>query len=180
MANNNSGNGKATSEKDKKGDQSISVWSQHTGSLIYFQKPPLLFAHFPLEIAEKFLAMGFDEQYDLHDDIMKEGQIGKDMFLLCEGEVAIYSQGVKMATLEKGDVFGELILFRNHYRIASVRVEKSARLLRYSREILKDFFARHGQKIFDFYMMNLMEILRRKLIATNRKVVALEQQLLKK
>ena len=180
MANNNSGNGQEKSEKEKKGDQSISVWSQHTGSLIYFQKPPLLLAHFPLEIAEKFLAMGFDEQYDLHDDIMKEGQIGKDMFLLCEGEVAIYSQGVKMAILEKGDVFGELILFRNHYRIASVKVEKSARLLRYSREILKDFFARHGQKIFDFYMMNLMEILRRKLIATNRKVVALEQQLLKK
>ena len=180
MANNNSGNGQEKSEKEKKGDQSISVWSQHTGSLIYFQKPPLLLAHFPLEIAEKFLAMGFDEQYDLHDDIMKEGQIGKDMFLLCEGEVAIYSQGVKMATLEKGDVFGELILFRNHYRIASVKVEKSARLLRYSREILKDFFARHGQKIFDFYMMNLMEILRRKLIATNRKVVALEQQLLKR
>ena len=180
MANNNSGNGQEKSEKEKKGDQSISVWSQHTGSLIYFQKPPLLLAHFPLEIAEKFLAMGFDEQYDLHDDIMKEGQIGKDMFLLCEGEVAIYSQGVKMATLEKGDVFGELILFRNHYRIASVKVEKSARLLRYSREILKDFFARHGHKIFDFYMMNLMEILRRKLIATNRKVVALEQQLLKK
>ena len=180
MANNNSGNGQEKSEKEKKGDQSISVWSQHTGSLIYFQKPPLLLAHFPLELAENFLAMGFDEQYDLHDDIMKEGQIGKDMFLLCEGEVAIYSQGVKMATLEKGDVFGELILFRNHYRIASVKVEKSARLLRYSREILKDFFARHGQKIFDFYMMNLMEILRRKLIATNRKVVALEQQLLKK
>lgn len=180
LANNNSGNGQEKSEKEKKGDQSISVWSQHTGSLIYFQKPPLLLAHFPLEIAEKFLAMGFDEQYDLDDDIMKEGQIGKDMFLLCEGEVAIYSQGVKMATLEKGDVFGELILFRNHYRIASVKVEKSARLLRYSREILKDFFARHGQKIFDFYMMNLMEILRRKLIATNRKVVALEQQLLKR
>lgn len=180
LANNNSGNGKATSKKDKKGDQSISVWSQHTGSLIYFQKPPLLLAHFPLDIAEKFLAMGFDEQYDLHDDIMKEGQLGKDMFLLCEGEVAIFSQGIKMATLEKGDVFGELILFRNHYRIASVRVEKSARLLRYSREILKDFFARHGQKIFDFYMMNLMEILRRKLIATNRKVVELEHQLIKK
>ncbi|TFB11164.1 cyclic nucleotide-binding domain-containing protein [Candidatus Marinimicrobia bacterium MT.SAG.3] len=180
LAKNNSGNGQEKSEKEKKGDQSISVWSQHTGSLIYFPKPPLLLAHFPLEIAEKFLAMGFDEQYDLHDDIMKEGQIGKDMFLLCEGEVAIYSQGVKMATLEKGDVFGELILFRNHYRIASVKVEKSARLLRYSREILKDFFARHGQKIFDFYMMNLMEILRRKLIATNRKVVALEQELLKR
>ena len=110
LANNNSGNGKAKSEKDKNSDQSISVWSQHTGSLIFFQKPPLLLAHFPLDIAEKFLAMGFDEQYDLHEDIMKEGQLGKDMFLLCEGEVAIFSQGIKMATLEKGDVFGELIL----------------------------------------------------------------------
>ena len=180
MANNNSGNGKAKSEPNKKVDQSISVWSQHTGSLIYFQKPPLLLAHFPLDIAEKFLAMGFDEQYDVHEDIMREGQVGTDMFLLCEGEVVIYSQGIKMATLEKGDVFGESILFKENYRIASVKVEKSARLLRYSREILKDFFARSGQKIFDFYMMNLMEILRRKLIATNKKVVELERQLIKK
>jgi len=179
MANNNSGNGSTNPESKKKKDNSISVWSQHTGSLIYFQKPPLLLSHFPLDIAEKFLAMGFDEKYDLHEDIMKEGQIGKDMFLICEGEVAIYSQAVKMATLEKGDVFGELILFRDQYRIASVKVEKSARVLRYSKDILKDFFARNGQKIFNFYMMNLMEILRRKLIATNKKVVALEQQILK-
>jgi len=180
LANKNSGNGKAKSELNKRVDQSISVWSQHTGSLIYFQKPPLLLAHFPLDIAEKFLAMGYDEQYGVHDDIMKEGQVGTDMFLLCEGEVIIYSQGIKMATLEKGDVFGESILFKENYRIASVKVEKSARLLRYSREILKDFFARSGQKIFDFYMMNLMEILRRKLIATNKKVVELERQLINK
>ena len=179
MSDNNSGNGRANSKSGNKGDQSISVWSQHTGSLIYFQKPPLLLAHFPHDLAEKFLAMGFDEYYDFHEDIMKEGQLGKDMFLLCEGEVAIYSQGIKMASLEKGDVFGELILFRHHYRIASVKVEKSARLLRYSREILKDFFARHGHKIFDFYIMNLMEILRRKLIATNKRVVELERQLIK-
>ena len=180
LANNNSGNGKAKLDSNKRVDQSISVWSQHTGSLIYFQKPPLLLAHFPLDIAEKFLAMGFDEEYGVHEDIMKEGQVGTDMFLLCEGEVIIYSQGIKMATLEKGDVFGESILFKENYRIASVKVEKSARLLRYSREILKDFFARSGQKIFDFYMMNLMEILRRKLIATNKKVVELERQLIKK
>ena len=176
----NSDNGKANAEVESKKKDSISIWSQHTGSLIFFQKPPLLLAHFPADVAEKFLAMGFDEQYNIHEDIMKEGQMGKDMFLICEGEVVIYSKGIKMATLGKGDVFGELILFRDQYRIASVKVEKSARLLRYSREILMDFFGRNGQKLFDIYMMNLMEILRRKLIATNRKVVELEQQLLNK
>jgi len=111
---------------------------------------------------------------------MKEGQEGTDMFLICEGAVSIFSQGIKMATLEKGDVFGELILFRDHYRIASVKVEKPARLIRYTRDILKDFFGRNGQKLFDIYMMNLMEILRRKLIATNRKVIELEKRLLEK
>lgn len=176
----NSDNGKANAEVESKKKGSISVWSQHTGSLIYFQKPPLLLAHFPTDIAEKFLAMGFDEHYNVYDDIMKEGQTGKEMFLICEGEVVIYSQGIKMATLEKGEVFGELILFRDHYRIASVKVEKPTRLLRYTREILKDFFGRNGQKLFDIYMMNLMEILRRKLIATNKKVVDLERQLLNK
>jgi len=176
----NSDNGKAKESIELKKDNSLSVWSQHTGTLLYFQKPPLLLAHFPPDIAKKFLAAGFDEKYDLHDDIMKEGQEGTEMFLICEGSVAIFSQGIKMATLEKGDVFGELILFRDHYRIASVRVEKPARLIRYTREILKDFFGRNGQKLFDIYMMNLMEILRRKLIATNKRVIDLEQQLLEK
>ena len=180
MAKTNSNNGKAKESNEAKNKNSLSVWSQHTGTLLYFQKPPLLLAHFPHDIAKKFLAAGFDEKYELHDDIMKEGQEGTDMFLICEGSVAIFSQGIKMATLDKGDVFGELILFRDHYRIASVRVEKPARLIRYSREILKDFFGRNGQKLFDIYMMNLMEILRRKLIATNKRVIDLEQQLLEK
>jgi len=176
----NSDNGKAKESVQAKNDNSLSVWSQHTGTLLYFQKPPLLLAHFPIELAKKFLAAGFDEKYDLHEDIMKEGQEGTDMFLICEGAVSIFSQGIKMATLEKGDVFGELILFRDHYRIASVRVEKPARLIRYTRDILKDFFGRNGQKLFDIYMMNLMEILRRKLIATNKKVIDLEKRLLEK
>jgi len=180
LAKTNSDNGKAEIGGKAQKENSLSVWSQHTGTLLYFQKPPLLLSHFPLDIAKKFLASGFDETYQLHEDIMKEGQEGTDMFLICEGSVAIYSQGIKMATLEKGDVFGELILFRDHYRIASVRVEKPARLLRYTRDILKDFFGRNGQKLFDVYMMNLMEILRRKLIATNKKVVELEQKLLEK
>jgi len=180
LTNTNSGNGKANESTKAKNENSLSVWSQHTGTLLYFQKSPLLLAHFPLELAKKFLSAGFDEKYELHEDIMKEGQEGTDMFLICEGSVSIFSQGIKMATLEKGDVFGELILFRDHYRIASVRVEKPARLIRYSRDILKDFFGRNGQKLFDIYMMNLMEILRRKLIATNKKVIDLEKRLLEK
>ena len=180
MIKTNSDNGKAIENNEKIKENSLSVWSQHTGTLLYFQKPPLLLAHFPPDIAKKFLAAGFDEKYELHENIMKEGQVGTDMFLICEGSVSIYSQDIKMATLEKGDVFGELILFRDHYRIASVRVEKPARLLRYTRDILKDFFGRNGQKLFDIYMMNLMEILRRKLIATNKKVIELERQLIKR
>jgi len=139
--NSNKGNGKAEKPLEGQEDKSLSFWSKHTGSLIYFQRPPILISHFPRELAEKFLAMGFDEQYELHEEIMKEGQIGADMFLITEGVVSIFSKGINMANLEKGDVFGELILFRDQYRIASVRVEKPARLLRFSREILKDFFS---------------------------------------
>jgi len=180
LAKTNSDNGKANESNKADKESSLSVWSQHTGTLLYFQKRPLLLAHFPQDIAKKFLAAGYDEKYELHDSIMKEGQEGTEMFLICEGSVSIYSQDIKMATLEKGDVFGELILFRDHYRIASVKVEKPARLIRYTRDILKDFFGRNGQKLFAIYMMNLMEILRRKLIATNRKVIDLERQLLAK
>jgi len=61
MTKTNSDNGKAKESVQAKNDNSLSVWSQHTGTLLYFQKPPLLLAHFPTELAKKFLAAGFDE-----------------------------------------------------------------------------------------------------------------------
>ena len=76
----NSDNGKAKESSRAKNEESLSVWSQHTGTLLYFQKPPLLLAHFPIELAKKFLAAGFDEKYEIEDigSIRRQKNDGRD------------------------------------------------------------------------------------------------------
>ena len=164
----------------KKKSKPLTVRSSESSPLIYFKSLPLLLTHFPHDTAERFLEMGANEPYDTHEEILKEGEVGRDMFLICEGSVSIWNKGVRLALLEKGDVFGELILFRDNYRIASVRAEEYTRVLRFDRQALMEFLAEQGQEFFDIYIMNIIEILRRKLIDTNRRVVELERAILEK
>ncbi len=166
------------SEKQKNiPDKSLQVISKNLGSLIYFNRPPLFLANFPKIVAEKFLEIGIEEKFGAQEEILHKGEVGSSLYLIIEGCISVWRQGTKLAELKKGDVFGELILFREHYRIASVRAEEPTRVLRYSRHMLMDFFSHQEQKIVNLHMMNLIEILRQKLIITNEKIVELERKL---
>jgi CRP-like cAMP-binding protein len=158
-------------------DKSLQVISKNSGNLIYFNRPPLFLANFPKSAAEKFLEIGIEEKFGVQDEILHKGEVGSSLYLIIEGCISVWRQGAKLAELKKGDVFGELILFREHYRIASVRAEEPTMVLRYSRHMLMDFFSHQEQKIVNLHMMNLIEIMRQKLIAANEKIVELERKL---
>ncbi|MCF7807496.1 MAG: cyclic nucleotide-binding domain-containing protein [Candidatus Marinimicrobia bacterium] len=157
----------------------ISVKKEASGTLIHFKETPILLAHFPQEMAKKFLMLGREEKYNSHVDILRKGQVGRDMFLICQGRISVWKENIILGELLKGDVFGELVMFRDHYRIATVRTEEPTIVLRYNRQCLLDFFARQDPRYFNIYTMNIIEILRRKLIATNSRVVKLEEELVR-
>ncbi|MCK5330742.1 MAG: cyclic nucleotide-binding domain-containing protein [Candidatus Marinimicrobia bacterium] len=161
-------------------DQALITRLNQSGTLIHFKTRPLILAHFPVEIAVKFLNRGEEEQFESHISILHKGQVGRDLFLICEGKISVWKDNVLLAELHKGDVFGELVLYRDHYRIANVQAEEPTRVLKFSRHIIMDHFARLDPKYLTIYNMNVIEILRRKLIATNARVVQLEKQLLNK
>ena len=170
---------KETIDINPKMGGAISVKKEASGTLIHFKEAPVLLAHFPVELAKKFLMLGREEKYASHIDILRKGQIGRDMFLICQGRISVWKQNIKLGDLVKGDVFGELVMFRDHYRIATVKTEEPSVVLRYNRQCLLDFFARQDPRYFNIYTMNIIEILRRKLIATNALVVRLEEELLR-
>lgn len=68
------------------------------------------------------------------DHVFREGDLGTEMFLIQEGEVEIYTgsgDDVKsLATLERGDFFGEMALLEERPRSASARAAADSRLLR--------------------------------------------------
>ncbi len=76
--------------------------------------------------------------YEPGQSIVKQGEVGRSMFLIREGEVEIvYEQPdgeERVGTLGPGDHFGEQAVFKNVNRTATVRATSETRLLRLHRE----------------------------------------------
>ena len=172
MENQNSQNVKEENENG------IIIKSKIDEGYITFAKKPLIVNNFPHDLAISFLELGEEERYGPDDEIINVLQVGRDFYLVCEGIISVWREGIRLATLTKGDVFGELVIFRNHYRIASVKSEAPTTVLKFNRHILMDFFNRQTNNLFLIYCMNIIEIMRRKLILTNERVCELEMKLL--
>ena len=72
-------------------------------------------------------------QYGPGDEIVEEGQRGVGMFVIVEGEVEAIRQGTKVADLVPGTYFGELALFEDAPRNATVRAKTDVTCLVFRR-----------------------------------------------
>jgi len=66
---------------------------------------------------------------------MHEGDISDDRaYFVQSGSMEVFRHGEKIATLEAGDLFGELALITNEPRTATVQVSKNAELLAFGKD----------------------------------------------
>ena len=80
------------------------------------------------------------KEYKDGEVIVYEGEEGKCMYVIQEGQVEVVSskmgKEVRFTTLKKGDYFGELALFEKEVRSATVRALGSARALTIDKKTL--------------------------------------------
>ena len=71
------------------------------------------------------------DEIDLPADkvLIREGERGREFFVLLEGEAEVTRKGEKLATRRAGEFFGEVALVSNLPRIATVRTSKPVRAL---------------------------------------------------
>ena len=82
--------------------------------------------------------------YNDGETIIKQGDVGKCMYIIQEGQVEVLSEisghEVRLAVLSEGDFIGEMSLFDRDVRSATVRSLGEARILTVDREVFLSHF----------------------------------------
>jgi len=72
------------------------------------------------------------KEFNKDDIIIKEGDPGREMYIIKSGSVdVVKSDGgrdIILATLSRGDFFGEMAILENIYRTATVKAKETSRL----------------------------------------------------
>jgi len=101
-------------------------------SRIPFLKALAMFQDLPEEELPEVAAIAEDLRVDDGDVFVREGEMGRDMYVIVEGTVTIRRAGRLLADLGPGDVVGEMAVLDNQPRSADAQANKQVRLLRVS------------------------------------------------
>jgi len=96
------------------------------------------------EIAQQFQVVDFEEG----DTIIKEGQVGAKFYIVRSGSVEVLVNDrdnceIKVATLEKGDCFGEMSLLTGEPTAANIKSAHYTELLTLSKEQFENLLLKY-------------------------------------
>jgi CRP-like cAMP-binding protein len=91
----------------------------------------------------KIMSMGLTEAVTKGTVIFEKGTVGKKMYVILEGKVNIVDQGKVLATLGKGDMFGEMALLSPDVRSATAVAEESSAFFILTMETLMQLLTKH-------------------------------------
>src|SRR5262249_10377188 len=100
------------------------------------ERHPLL-VHLEPEQIERIARAGEIESYNPGEPIVAEGTLGDALFLILSGQTAVHRGSQTFATLEGGDVFGEMSLVEPAPRSASVTAMSATFVFRLPHDALR-------------------------------------------
>jgi hypothetical protein len=132
--------------------------------LLALRRVPL-FAHLSLDQLDSIARIMRDESYVVDEVVVREGEPGSDLYVLLEGEVAVFTgwgtpQAVEVNRMRPVSCFGEMAVLHDSRRSASVVVTRNARLARLGGQRLKELILQMPEISFEIFR-ELIERVRR-------------------
>lgn len=143
------------------------------------EEPPLIFRKFEPEDMRDILNCGEMEKYSEGDIILNEDDEKVDFaYLVVEGQVSIWKDNIHLANLKAGDFIGESFLFSKGIRTATVKAYEGAKLLKFRRQRILEFFRAKPERLFKMFTMNIIEVQQRKITSMNQKMIQMQKKML--
>jgi HEAT repeat protein len=123
--------------------------------LLALKRVPL-FAHFSLEQLEGITRVTRERVYRRGETVLEEGAIGGDLFVVIAGRVRVLKNRGKadvldLGTMGDGSYFGEMAIFDDKPRSATIVAEEDTRVLILAGDRLKDFVMQTPEMSFQIF-----------------------------
>src|SRR6185436_19052033 len=148
--------------------------------LIKFLPTIALFGGLQDGTLKRIIAMFQEHRLEPGEEVCKEGDVGRSMFLVRSGEVVVSratetGRRIKMVRMGEGEFFGEMTLIDIQKRSATVIVDKPALL--YSLDN-RDLYRLYQEDVPGYVMVlqNICRELSRRLRTTNRRLTEMAEE----
>ncbi len=133
----------------------------------YIEKVDLFQGLTPDEVV-KILAKGITMRCAKGESLFYKGTVGSQMYVVLGGKVGVFTDGKKcVATLNTGDMFGEMALVTKEPRSASVIALEDSHLFVLSESIFEKLLTK---RVAIRILLNIVRVLSRRLKELNARV----------
>lgn len=140
--------------------------------------PPHLLKNFHYEDILAFLDVGKEEKFVSGETVVNEEENVSSAYLVAQGKVGIWKEGIQLAVLEQGSFLGETFLFSKQNRMAKVVSENDTILFKFERYDSLNYFRKRPEKLFNIFTKNIIEIQQKKISNMNVQLLNLKKRLL--
>lgn len=96
------------------------------------------------------------QDYDVNDEIVREGEMDDRFYVIVSGKVAVTRNGRTVGELEMGDCFGETSYLRGAKRLATIKALSDVTLMKVSSTLLEQASASCQLRFNKVFLSNLI------------------------
>jgi CRP-like cAMP-binding protein len=152
------------------------VWGQFQSQFFESRSSvPAILSALPPEAVKKLTSSGFILTLSAGDVVAKSGTEEREVYVILKGLFEVVNQDQRLATLEKGDLFGEIAFFTEAgQRSASVRAMSDGQVLVLRRNFLKELTHSHPEAGFQI-LCNMGRVMAQRIMNLNQALLATKE-----